>query len=660
MVQTIENEWIPVSGGRKLAAKIWLPDGHKASPAILEYLPYRKRDGTAPRDETTHKVFASDGYACVRVDIAGTGDSEGLFDDEYSEQELSDGEAVLSWIEAQDWCDGNIGMIGISWGGFNGLQLAYRQPPSLKAVVSVASTADRFNDDAHYMGGCLLTDNFSWSAQMFAYLTKPADPLLRKDSDIDWQEEFIKRLENVPFLAAIWQSHPTRDDYWKHASVCEDWSKIKAPVLTITGWSDAYINTPSYLAKNLQVPVKAMVGPWEHRYGHISKIEPADFHSQVLGWFDRWLKNEQNNAEHLPDYRVFMQEHDNPTEKYRPRKGRWVAEQNWPSPHISEQKYYLQPNHTLASNPETGEALISSPLNVGEAAGYFCPGMRFDHELPSDQASDDAGSTCFDIALSDSLEILGRPKLHVQFSVDKPVAQLVARLCDVSPQGISQRITFRSLNLNHHLGHEKPELLVPGKIYQAQIELNECAYHLREGHQLRLALSSSYWPVIWPSPELATITLHLEQCHLTIPTRNVSDEIDPCAPKAPIDYPVLQEEILRKSSGTSSYKTLEDGTLVRDTFDDFGKAKNPYHGMIMGGQVHTHHSIHPQKPETAHFHIKWNYTFERDDWQISIDTESSMDCDKDNFYLQQKLHATLNGDILLTKQWRETIKRGLL
>ncbi|TIO26764.1 MAG: CocE/NonD family hydrolase [Mesorhizobium sp.] len=177
LMKVIENEWIQMPDGRKLAARIWLPSSEGAAPAIFEYLPYRKRDGTAARDETTHRVFAEAGYACVRVDIAGTGDSEGQFDDEYSEQELSDGETVLAWIAAQQWCDGNVGMIGISWGGFNGLQLAYRRPPALKAVISIASTVDRYADDGHFMGGCLLSANVDWATQLGAYLARPADRL---------------------------------------------------------------------------------------------------------------------------------------------------------------------------------------------------------------------------------------------------------------------------------------------------------------------------------------------------------------------------------------------------------------------------------------------------------------------------------------------------
>ena len=654
----IDNQWITLSDGRRLAARIWLPATRGSSPAILEYLPYRKRDGTAARDETTHRVFSQAGYACIRVDIAGTGDSEGQFDDEYSEQELSDGESVLHWIASQDWCNGKIGMIGISWGGFNGLQLASRQPVALKAVVSVASTVDRYADDIHFMGGCLLSDNANWGSQMFAYLTRPADPELRSDWRVDWR----RRLEQVPHLAADWLRHPTRDEFWKHGSICEDWSAIQTPVLAITGWSDAYVNAPPALAANLQGPAKAMIGPWEHRYGHLSKLDASDFHSEVIGWFDRWLRDEQNGAEDLPDYRAFMQEHFDPVAQNGPRKGRWIAEQNWPSPNVQGQILHLGPGG-FAGIPQSGTQDVANPAHLGQSGGYFCPGMRIDNELPGDQAGDDALSVCFDTApLETPLELLGRARLKLRFSVDKPVAQLVARLCDVSADKVSQRITYRALNLAHHESDETPEVLIPGQVYEAEITLNECAHHLRVGHVLRLALSTSYWPIVWPAPEAVKVTLHLEGCALRLPVRDASQNIDPANPGPARDFPTLDGEQLREPTGTSRCGTLSDGTVVLDTFDDYGKSRDPHHGQSMGSHVSMHYAIHPDDPASARFESRWSFTFERGDWMVAIDTASTMSCDAQNFYLHQKLRATEGADEteVLTKEWSQTIPRGLL
>ena len=697
------DTWITLPDGRRLTARLWRPETDRPAPAILEYLPYRKRDGTAPRDATTHPVFAAAGYACVRVDVAGTGDSDGLFDDEYSEQELSDGEAVIAWIAHQPWCDGNVGMIGISWGGFNGLQLAFRRPPALKAVVTCCSTVDRYADDIHYMGGCLLTDNFNWGAQMLAYQSRPPDPALRAD----WRERWIERIETLPFLAARWMDHPTRDAYWRHGSVCEDWPAIEAAVLAIGGWADAYVNAPPALAANLSAPAKALIGPWEHKYPHIARINPADFHGEVIGWFDRWLKGERNGAENLPACRAFIQEHDStpPSPLYGPRSGRWIGEAAWPSPNVGAMTLYpgLVPDTplrgdnvaspaassvpgptadappqgdeapprrgsqaprpgagTLSAMPGTGKQVVATLHHVGLAAACFCPGMRIDNELAADQTPDDAASACFDTdALETPLELLGRPLVELAFSADRPVAHLCFRLCDVAPCGASQRITWRAFNLTHHAGPESPAALDPGRLYHARIALNECAHRLRAGHRLRLAVSTSYWPVVWPAPAAAAVTLHLPECRLILPERRAADEIDPVAPDAPADFPVHAAEALREPTNRTERAIAPDGTHVLETFDDFGASRDLEHGLEIGSHVEQRYSIHPDDPLSARHEARWRYEFRRGGWQVRIHSESVMTSDADHFHLARGITAWEGETVVIARTWEEHVPRGL-
>ena len=702
------DTWIDLADKRRLAARLWRPETDAPVPAILEYLPYRKRDGTAPRDATTHPVFAAAGYACIRVDLAGTGDSDGLFDDEYSEQELSDGEAVIAWIAGQPWCDGNVGMIGISWGGFNGLQLAFRRPPALKAVVTCCSTVDRYADDIHYMGGCLLTDNFGWGAQMLAYQSRPPDPALCDD----WRERWMERIETLPFLAARWLGHPVRDACWRHGSVCEDWPAIEAAVLAVGGWADAYVNAPAALAANLSAPVKALMGPWEHRYPHIARIGPADFHAEVIGWFGRWLKGERNGAEDLPACRAFIQEHrGSPSPLYGPQPGRWVGEATWPSPNIGSRILHLgtlpgtparrparssdcgsrppppdaggmpaasrsisRPEDpetpgpapsagTLSAAPGTGEQVVATPHHVGTAAACFCPGMRIDNELAADQAPDDAASVCFDTdVLETPLELLGRPVVEVAFSADRPVAQLCFRLCDVAPGGESQRITYRAFNLAHHAGPGQPAALEPGRVHRARIALNECAHRLRAGHRLRLAVSTSYWPVIWPAPAAAAVTLHLARCRLVLPERRVAaaDEIDPAAPGHPADFPVQAARTLRDPANRTERRIDPDGTRVLETFDDFGASRDLAHGLETGSHVEQRCSIHPDDPLSACQEVRWRYELRRGDWSVRIDSESVMTSDADRFHLAREVTAREGDTVAITRRWEEDLPRGLL
>ena len=131
-VREIENTWIAMPDGVKLAARIWLPEGAERHPvpAILNYVPYFARLFTRPGDDARFPYYAGHGYACVRVDIRGSGDSQGLPMDEYVQQEQDDGVEIIRWIAAQRWCSGSVGMEGKSWSGFNSLQVAARRPPA--------------------------------------------------------------------------------------------------------------------------------------------------------------------------------------------------------------------------------------------------------------------------------------------------------------------------------------------------------------------------------------------------------------------------------------------------------------------------------------------------------------------------------------------------
>ncbi len=181
-VERLDPVWIPLKDGTRLAARIWRPVDAESIPvpAILEYIPYRRRDLTAQRDALTHPYVAGHGYACVRVDMRGSGDSDGVLTDEYLALEQDDAVEVIAWLAVQPWCTGAVGMMGHSWGGFNALQVAARRPPALRAIITSCSTDDRYADDIHYMGGCLLTDNLRWASTMFAHNSRQRAPPVRR------------------------------------------------------------------------------------------------------------------------------------------------------------------------------------------------------------------------------------------------------------------------------------------------------------------------------------------------------------------------------------------------------------------------------------------------------------------------------------------------
>ena len=325
-VRTIPTEWIMLSDGTRLAATIWLPEdaGDDPVPAILEYLPYRRRDGTVLRDRQTHAWFRRPRLCRVRVDMRGSGDSDGLLLDEYLPQEQADAVEVIAWLAAQPWCSGTVGMMGISWGGFNSLQVASHRPPALKAIITVCSTDDRYADDCHFMGGCLLNNSIAWGSTMFAFGAQPPDPEVVGDR---WRDMWLERLGNNAPMAASWIEHQHRDAYWKQGSICEDYSSITAAVYAVGGWADGYSNAIPRMLAGLPGPKKGLIGPWAHAYPNSAQPGPQiGFLQEALRWWDRWLKGLDNGIMEEPMLRAWMQDSVRPATTYPERPGRWVAE----------------------------------------------------------------------------------------------------------------------------------------------------------------------------------------------------------------------------------------------------------------------------------------------------------------------------------------------
>ncbi len=520
-VREEEDVGIAMADGTRLSARIWRPEGSEGAPvpAILEFVPYRKRFGTAVRDAVTHRDLAGHGYASVRVDLRGSGESGGLLLDEYLPSELRDAQAVIAWIATQPWCDGGVGMMGISWGGFNALQVAARRPPALKAIVTLSSTDDRYADDIHHMGGCLLADNLSWSSVMFAYNSLPPDPALAGEG---WREAWLERLEaNRPWLVT-WLEHQRRDGYWKHGSICEDHAAVNVPVYAISGWADGYSNAVFRLLAALGVPCKGLIGPWSHRYPHFGVPGPAiGFLQELLRWWDHWLKGRDTGIMDEPRLRVWMQDSVPPTSRYVHRPGRWVAERAWPSPSVGEVRFGLAGRRLVpgGARPGTETASIRSPLALGLFAGKWCS-YGAAPDLAHDQRQEDGGALVFDgPPLSEPMEILGAPVFDALVEVDRPVAMVAARLSDVRPDDEVTRVTYGLLNLTHRNGSERPQPLEPGRPVRIRLPLNGIAQAFPAGHRLRLALSTSYWPLAWPPPEPVRLTVHLAGSALSLPVR---------------------------------------------------------------------------------------------------------------------------------------------
>ncbi|MFP4204068.1 MAG: CocE/NonD family hydrolase [Opitutales bacterium] len=664
-IKIIENTWIPLSDGTRLAAKIWMPDDAEVNPvpAILEYIPYRKRDRKALRDSQIHGYFARHGYAGVRVDLRGSGDSEGILRDEYLQQEHEDGLEVLRWLSEQSWCDGKVALFGLSWGGFNGLQIAALRPPQLGAVISVCASDDRYSDDVHYMGGCLLTDNLSWASTMFGFNSCPPDPMIVGEK---WRNMWLDRLQGSELWIKKWLEHPHRKDYWKHGSVCENYDAIEVPVMAVSGWADGYTNAVMRLLENLKTPRKGLIGPWGHKYPHMGGPGPGvDFLGECIRWFDCWLKGRNNGVPEEPMLRTWM--HDSATPLTPQCSGRWVAEPQWPPPNGFDQQVFYFGNRVLfnedeADRVEDKDLSVQSPLSCGLFAGKWCSYAE-GTDLPWDQREDDGGARTFDTdPLEEDIEILGAPLVELEVSADKPVAMLAVRLSDVARNDYSTRVTFGVLNLTHRNSHESPEPLEPGKRYKVVVRLNDVAQRFPAGNRMRVSVSSSYWPLAWPAPESARVTLYIRGCRLVLPVRDKRPEdaglrpfgparVAPALPHTLLEPPKREWNVNHNlATNEVQLNVVNNDALIR--LDEAELTEGRYVREAFRFQSNLYDTV---RGETTH-----TRTFQRGDWKVRTITNTVLSSTRTHFLIRATLDA-YEGDVrVFSKSWDESVPRQLV
>ncbi|NNE63077.1 MAG: CocE/NonD family hydrolase, partial [Gammaproteobacteria bacterium] len=557
------------------------------------------------------------------------------------------------------WCDGNVGMMGISWGGFNSLQVAALRPVALKAVISIGSTVDRYNDDIHYKNGCLLSSNFNWSSVMLCYASRPPDPEL---VGARWSEMWLQRLKTQPFPLQTWLQHQRKDGYWKHGSISEDYSAVTIPALVISGWADGYLNAPPAAAANLSHHCKAINGPWIHKYPHFAWPKPRlDFSGEAIRWWDHWLKGIDNGAGALPAYRAYICEDVKPSLRREKDCGRWVAESEWPSSAISMQQFYLaEKQQLLDAAGATGEISLCSPLDCGTACGEIFA-LKPESELPGDQRYDDAGSLLFDTGKLDRpVEILGRPKLRLRVSVDKPLANIAARLNDIHPDGTVSRVSWGVLNLAHRHGNEHPEVMIPAREEIVEIELNESGYRFLPGHRIRVALSTSYWPMILPPPALVTANIKLgADTVINLPIRTDQGQIEVDEPQKPDPLPVYKMHQAAENRRWVE-RDLQTGETHYQVIDDTGEEEMPGHGLRTRHYHHDCWSIKSNDPLSCRATSRYNSWMRRNNWSIRTESKSSLSCDAENFYIEATVTA-YEADLQVNQRhWKKTIKRDLM
>ncbi|GAB2690058.1 CocE/NonD family hydrolase [Kitasatospora kifunensis] len=662
---TREDLRIPVADGLELYARSWRPVTDEPVPALLEYLPCRLTDWTAPRDAERHPWYAGHGYASVRVDIRGHGNSDGLPGEEYDARELADGLAVIEWLAARPWCNGRVGMFGIGWGGTSALQLAALAPEPLRAVVAVCATDDRYDNDARYLGGSVLGEDLhAWSAALLALAARPPDPKYVGDA---WRRRWLARLASLEPYSHPWLAHQSRDPYWRRGSVGEDYGAIKAAVLAVGGWADPHRDTVLRLVEHLTAPVRGLIGPWSHQYPDrgLPPGPAIGFLQETLRWWDQWLRDQDTGIMAEPKLRSWMNESVPPATCYTERPGRWIGEDQWPSDDVREIHYGLADTLRTAGTPE-GERFVPvrSPQHTGIDAGRYRPfGNAAD--LPPDQRAEDGRSVCFDTApLAERLEILGRPSVRLRLRCPGTRGQVAARLCDVAPDGAATLVTHGVLNLTARHGRERVVPWEPGSVEEVVVELSGIAHAFPPGHRIRLALSSAYWPRVWPQPEAAGFEVDPGPSTLMLPVRHLAADVG----RAPITFAEPEQATALQVHRTSEPEPRPERLVVLDVAagewrlevdPNYGGSRSYPDGLVCTEQALQTYRIREDDPLSAATRAAWTIRLERPDdgWDVTVQTRSEIGCDAEAFTARSHLTAWEGGSVIFERDWEHRIPR---
>lgn len=514
----IKHVRIPMADGIRLAADLYAPAGFVGSeaeplPAVLDYIPYRKDEvEVGGWGAWYYGDLARAGYVVARVDIRGTGSSEGVAVDEYSPDELADGSAVVEWLAAQPWCDGHVCMTGISYGGFTSLLVAGQAPPSLTAIAPMFFGEDRYANGDHYRGGLLglWFDLGYYGTYLAAFNLLPPDPQLD-----DWRERWSERLEhNEPYLLR-WLRHQSDGPFWRGGSVIDVVDRIRCPTLMIGGWRDAYPNGPLRLFPRLAVPKSLLVGPWNHAVPDIAIPGPRiDYVREIVAWFDRWCGRRGEDEDSAP-VRVFMQRWQPPDPRRLDAVGDWRAETTWPPAASRFLTLYPDASGVLAEAPSNGVDRLRYAADVGPDGGLFCY-MSFGQS--GDQRRDDAQSLVYDSApLTDELAVLGPSVLRLRVTSPVEVLGFVGALSEVAPDGRSLAIARGALNATRRNGLECLEPIPLGEPIDLELSIDATGWVFATGHRIRLRLACADWPNLWPTPYTATVEVDRAGSSLELP-----------------------------------------------------------------------------------------------------------------------------------------------
>ncbi len=648
-----EEVWIPMKDGVRLAATLYRPDAEKAGerrPVVFEYLPYRKDDGTLAGDYPLYAYMVARGYVGARVDIRGTGRSEGRPPDrEYSEQEQEDGVEVIGWLAGQPWSSGRVGMWGFSWGGFNAIQLAARRPPGLEAIISAEATEDLFQDDIHYIDGLFHLDEYELSMEV--------QPAITRFPDFPLDEESLAaRFDNAPW-SLLYKRQQRDGPFWRRASLNPSrYDAIRVPTLLLGGWYDGYRDSIPRMLEKLKAPVWAIVGPWNHSGPDSGSPGPAiEWRREAVRFFDQFLKGENTGLSSQPRLAIYVRHHYPPGADRKTIPGQWRYEEGWPIRRARETTLHLTRDHTLAGTPSpSGSHTLRYVPSAGETAGFWWG------ELTPDQRPSDAWSLVYDSGpLPEDLEILGFPRARLSAGADAPLANWFARLSDVAPDGQVTLVTGAGLSGAQRDPASPPSPLQPGRLYPLDIEMHFTSWVFPKGHRVRLAVSNALWPMIWPTPYAMTTELAFggtSGSRLVLP-------VIPHEPRPKPDFhppePSEQAPGVRSSGGAWPGQW----TICRD------EIRQTAHGDWQGASTTTYpwgsvkleermtYDVADAHPEAAAVAGEAETTVTLPDRALSWRARLGISSDAKSFHYHLKRELRKDGVLVRERTWEEAIPR---
>jgi predicted acyl esterase len=639
-----------MSDGVRLAATLHFPEGdeHPAPwPAVLEALPYRKDDVTAHYDPEYTRLADEGGYVVCRVDVRGTGTSEGIATDEYPTVERSDMNEVIAWLASQEWSLGTVGMYGTSYSGFNSLQVAMTRPPALKAIISIYATDSRYTDDVHFGGGAARgVDLVDYPSYMIAMNALPPVPSIYGDA---WRDLWRKRFDEGEPWVLNWLEHQDEDDYWMQGSLKADYSAIGCPTFVIAGWADGYHNMAFRTIENVKPFSKLLAGPWSHMDPGNSIPGPwIDVVPEMTKWWDRWLRGVENGVEEEPRIQVFMRRPTHPEPDLREHRGEWRSEPVWP----------VERSRIVSYPLGEGADELQVRGDVGFYASIWCAGT-FPWGPPMDQRPDEALSLVYDLTepLSEEIEVLGHPLLRARVRSSTPIAYLSAKLCDVFPDGTSALVSRGILNLTHRESMSDPTPLEPGVAYDVEFELDATAWIFEEGHRIRLDIAGADWPSTFAPPYAGTLTVGRDETSLDLPELHG----EPVAPP-----PAFQPSKISPAAGDDRGASRVVWRLEHDVLARERRAVVDYPSEVDLSAVpiledHYGGTISVSTVDPA---ISWCETVSRFKmtWpEATVDVKSRLRLDSDlrTYRVLVELEASEDGGETWERRWEREIPRHL-